>query len=573
MSPPNNIILVGFSGTGKTLVGREVARVLGWEFFDTDAEIEVSAGKPIHRIFEDEGEPAFRLMEKRVLNEVCSTQQRVISTGGGAIIDPDNQQLMLRHGLVICLDAFPETIYGRLGGNDEDPVEDRPLLSGPDPLEKIKALKASRQAHYSVAHRTVPTDNLTLEETAGEVVKAWRDLKVRRLGEDMEDPDVAAVVNHSSGSYPVLVGWQLLDELGERLVALGMKGPVYIISDDRVFSTYGRRAQRSLQRSNIEAHSFIIPAGEQSKSLELAEAIYQWLAGRRAERGHGVIAVGGGVVGDLAGFVAATFLRGMPFVQVPTSVAAMVDASIGGKVAVNLAQGKNLVGAFYQPQMVLADVSALSTLGNRETAEGWAEAIKHGLILDPELFDIFEEHAEELSAGVSAETSSRTPSTYSTNQDKIRREFFTDVIRRSAAIKARVVSEDERETLGRRILLNYGHTIGHALEAATGYGQYLHGEAVSVGMMGAARISQRLGMITEDQVQRQTRLLKRFELPTRAPDVDPQQVLKAMSLDKKTEGGSIKWVLLESLGKAVVRKDVPTELVEETVHSLFSPED
>ena len=367
-------------------------------------------------------------------------------------------------------------------------------------------------------------------------------------GENMEDPNLAATVTHSSGSYPVLVGWGLLDGLGQRLMDLGIDGPVYIVSDDRVFPEYGRQAQRSLQRSHIEAHCFIIPAGEQSKSLQLAEAIYQWLAGRRAERGHAVIAVGGGVVGDLAGFVAATFLRGMPFIQVPTSMAAMVDASIGGKVAVNLEQGKNLVGAFYQPQMVLADISALSTLGRREAAEGWAEAIKHGLILDAELFDTFEEHAEALM--------------------DLNEEITTEVIRRSVAIKARVVSEDERETLGRRILLNYGHTIGHALEAATSYGQYLHGESVSVGMMGAARISQGMGMIAEEVVHRQRRLLERFNLPITAPEVGPEQVFSAMSLDKKTEAGSIKWVLLDDVGRAVVRRDVPPELVEESVTAL-----
>ncbi len=368
----------------------------------------------------------------------------------------------------------------------------------------------------------------------------------------MDDGDLAAVVTHSTGSYPVLVGWGLLDELGERVAGLGIRGPVYIISDDRVFSPYGRRAQRSLQRSRIEAHCYIVPAGEASKSLELAQALYQWLVERRAERGHAVIAVGGGVVGDLAGFVAATFLRGMPLVQVPTSMAAMVDASIGGKTAVNLPQGKNLVGSFYQPRMVLADVSTLSTLGRRELAEGWAEAIKHGLILDEGLFDIFEEHAEELMA--------------------IEPEISTEVIARSMAIKARVVSDDERETLGSRILLNYGHTIGHALEAASGYGRYLHGEAVSVGMMGAARIGQQLGMITEDVVERQRRLLERFDLPTAASDVEPRRLFEAMSLDKKTEGGSIRWVLLEGVGSAAVRRDVPADLVEATVYGLLSPD-
>ena len=364
----------------------------------------------------------------------------------------------------------------------------------------------------------------------------------------MNDTNLAAVVTHSGGSYPVLVGFGLLDQLGEQVAKLGITGPVYIISDDRVFNPYGRRAQRSLERCNISAHCFIIPAGENSKNLELAEAIYAWLAGRRAERGHAVIAVGGGVVGDLAGFAAATFIRGMPFVQVPTSMAAMVDASIGGKVAVNLPQGKNLVGAFYQPKLVLSDTSALSTLGKRELAEGWAEAIKHGLILDPDLLNKFEQHAENLMA--------------------LSPEVSTEIIRRSVAIKAQVVTEDERETLGRRILLNYGHTIGHALEAAAGYGRYLHGEAVSIGMVGAAHISSRMGLLPEEMEIRQKKLLERFDLPTQYSGVDPQQVLEGMRVDKKTEGGYIKWVLLEGVGRAVVRHDVPMELVEETVRGL-----
>ena len=366
----------------------------------------------------------------------------------------------------------------------------------------------------------------------------------------MKERNLAAVVTHSGGSYPILVGWGLLDELGERLLNLGLKGTVYIISDDKVFPLYGRRAHVSLQRSNIEAHCYILPAGEQSKSLKLAEAIYEWLVERRAERGQLLIAVGGGVVGDLSGFVAATFLRGIPFVQAPTSMAAMVDASIGGKVAVNLPQGKNLVGAFHEPLMVVADVSALATLGKRELAEGWVEAVKHGLILDAGLFDTFEQHAEELMA--------------------LEPEISEEVIRRSVAIKAQVVSEDERETLGLRTILNYGHTIGHAIEAATNYDRYLHGEAVSVGMMGAALISQRMGILSEEVVLRQQRLLERFNLPTSAPDVEPGQVLRAMSLDKKTRGGSITWVLLEGVGKAVLRRDVPTGLVEETLSTLVS---
>ena len=329
---------------------------------------------------------------------------------------------------------------------------------------------------------------------------------------------------------------------------VGVRGAAYIITDDNVMNPYGRRVQRSLQAAGVPAHCFIIPAGESSKSFELAQAIYHWLAERRAERGHTIVSVGGGVAGDLGGFVAATFLRGMAFVQVPTSMAAMVDASIGGKVAINLPQAKNLVGAFYQPKGVYADASALSTLGKRELAEGWAEAIKHGFILDAELVDVFEEHAEALM--------------------DVDPEISAEVIRRSMAIKAEVVSQDERETLGIRILLNYGHTIGHALESSTEYGRFLHGEGVSVGMMGAARMAAEMGLMSPAIVDRQQRLLERFNLPISAPGVPADDVLTAMSLDKKVQSGTNRWVMLEDVGRSAVRQDVPWELVERTVRDL-----
>ena len=308
--------------------------------------------------------------------------------------------------------------------------------------------------------------------------------------------------------------------------------------------------QRALQSRNVAAHCFIIPAGETSKSFELAQAIYSWLANLKAERGHTIISVGGGVAGDLGGFIAATYLRGMAWVQVPTSMAAMVDASIGGKVAVNLPQAKNLVGAFYQPKGVFADVQSLSTLGKRELSEGWAEAIKHGFILDASLVDVFEEHAEALM--------------------DVEPEISTEVIRRSMAIKANVVSQDERETLGIRIMLNYGHTIGHALESSTEYGQFFHGEGVSVGMMGAASMAQEMGLHSQDIVDRQRRLLDRFNLPTSAKGVNVDDILKGMSLDKKVQDGSKRWVMLEEVGRSVVRTDVPEELVQKTVRELVS---
>ena len=548
-----NIFLVGFMAAGKTSVGKILAQCLGWPLVDADQEIQRRAGKPIPQIFRDDGETGFRRLESSVLQELCSGSGRIIAAGGGAFVEKGNRERMLHSGRVIYLSARPETIHRRL--NQESSVSsaggdelDRPMLAGENTRERITELLAQRSTAYAQAHHTVATDDLTPEQVAQRVLDTCLIFGSVPGGNDMADPDLAATVHHSGGSYPVVAGWGLLDNLGERLGELGFKSPAYIITDNNVMNPYGRRVQRALEKRGIAAHCFVVPAGETSKSFQQAQAVYDWLVGLKAERGQPIVAVGGGVVGDLAGFVAATFLRGVPFVQVPTSMAAMVDASIGGKTAVNLPQAKNMVGAFYQPQGVFADIQTLSTLGKRELAEGWAEAIKHGFITDAGLVDVFEEHAEALMA--------------------VEPEISTQVIRRSMAIKAQVVSQDERETLGVRILLNYGHTIGHALEASTEYGRFLHGEGVSVGMTGAAQIARGMGMINQGVVDKQEQLLQRFGLPTTAAGVPVAGVLEAMTLDKKTEGGSNRWVLLEQVGKAVVRSDVPRELVEETVRGL-----
>ena len=550
MNRLRNIILTGFSGTGKSQVAREVAGILGWELVDTDADIVRREGREIAEVFSEKGEGEFRRLEKEALERACDGGGRVVATGGGVLMDADNRRLLFGSGLVVGLEARPETIYRRLSSDGQGrPTEERPMLAGSDPLGRIRSLKAERQPFYSLAKWVVQTDDLSEGQVAAEVVRAWQMLGGRMGSAGDGDPELAAVVTHSRGSCPIRVGWGLLERIGGRFRESGVDGPVYIITDDNVFPLYGRQVQRSLQRSEIVAHCFIIPAGEESKSWEMANAIYHWLASRRAERGHTILAVGGGVVGDLAGFVAATYLRGMPFVQAPTSMAAMVDASIGGKTGVNLEEAKNLVGAFYQPQMVLADPHSLTTLGRRELSEGWAEAIKHGFIMDADLVSVFEDHAPDLMG--------------------LEPELSTEVIRRSMAIKADVVSQDERETLGKRVLLNYGHTIGHAIEATTGYGEWMHGEGVSVGMMGAAELSRRMGMIDQDVVRRQGDLLRRFNLPLRAEGLDVERIFSAMSLDKKSTGGAIRWVLLEEVGKATTSQEVPPEQVREVVEGLL----
>ena len=549
-----NIFVTGFSGTGKTAVGRAVARAKGWRFVDMDEEISSAAGKSIEAIFRDEGESTFRALESRTLARVCEAERQVVSTGGGVGADDANRALMQKNGIVVCLEATPETIHARLSAEQESEAGAviRPMLDDPDPVGRIVALKAERQPGYSLADWTVHTDRMTPEEAAAEVVRGWEALRRQPSPESSRveggEGDLAATVSTPSGDYPVWVGWGALAELGERARATVAPGAAYIVTDDGA-QRHARAAQASLEAAGVPAHLFVMESGETSKTLDTARLIYEWLASRRAERGHLLVAVGGGVVGDLAGFVAATFLRGIHLAQVPTSLLAMMDAAIGGKTGVDLPEGKNLVGAFHQPRFVLEDVQTLQSLPERERTSGWAEAIKHGLILDEALLRTFEERREAVLS--------------------LDRQVSTDVVRRSVRVKADVVSRDEKETLGIRVLLNYGHTVGHALEAATGYKRYLHGEAVAVGMMAAATIGNRLGLTPDADVQRQRAVLEAYGLPVALEDVDVAAVKEAMTLDKKTSAGSIRWVLLEGIGRAVTRSDVPDAVVDGALRDLM----
>ena len=546
-----NVFITGFSGTGKTTTGHEVARLLGWTFVDMDDQIVASTGLAIEDIFEQHGEEEFRRLERETLARIARDDRQVVSTGGGTIMDERNRATMESNGVVVLLEARPDTIIRRLRGQQVEHGADlvaRPMLDSDDLHQRVHSLKSERQFNYTLAHWTVHTDLLTPAEAAAEVVRGLDAVTSRRTGtSDSPDPNLAAEVRTSSGRYPLWVGWNIIEELGARVRSVLDTRAAYVISDIGAQSQ-ARRAQVSMERAGIPTHLFFIPSGEQSKTLETAQRIYTWLAGLKAERGHLVLAVGGGVVGDLAGFVAATFLRGIPYAQVPTTLLAMMDASIGGKTAVDLPQGKNLVGAFYQPKFVLADVSTLRTLPERELNSGWAEALKHGLIMDEGLLSTFESQRESIRS--------------------LEPETATDVIRRSMAIKAAVVSKDEKETLGIRVLLNYGHTIGHGLEAATGYSQYLHGEAVSVGMMGAAKIGCDVGLISAADVERQKSVLADYGLPLHARGVDPNKVLDAMRSDKKTSAGAIRWVLLDGIGKATTKNDIPQETVSAVLKNL-----
>lgn len=567
MTAPTRISLIGFSGTGKSTVARLLAWRLGWDTADTDASIERVAGRAIARIFADEGEAAFRKREGAEIGRLYgggSGGFLVVALGGGATVADECRRQVVEGGLVVCLEATPETVLARTqsGGH----ASERPLLAGGDPLGRIGRLMAQRASLYSLADLTVHTDGRTPDEVAEAVLRFFREEGVRafsRLGrfEDLsrrppglpplvDAPGAAAIVRTPSGEYPAYVGWGELERLGGHVKRATGARRAFVVSDDAVLRHWGETALASLRGAGMDAVSIAVPPGDASKSLDAAGRLYDWLAGHRAERRDALVALGGGMAGDLTGFVAATYMRGVPLVQVPTSLLAMVDASIGGKTAVNHAGAKNLVGAFYQPRAVVADVATLKTLPRRELVEGFGEVIKHALIRDPGLLKLLEERLEDLLTLEPAIT--------------------TDVIRRNIQIKAAVVGEDERETGGVREILNYGHTLGHALEAAGDYAALLHGEAVSAGMMAAAEIGRRCGVTPPSLVERQRRLIERAGLPLRPPPgIERERVLAALSLDKKVVAGKQRWVLLEDAGRAVVRDDVPAEVVSMVVDEIL----
>ena len=550
-----NLIITGFSGTGKSLVAKELALRLNWDFIDTDDEIVKQTGKPIAEIFRQDGEARFRELEREAIREACRQKQTVIAIGGGAIVDPQNYELLAKTGLIVCLEAKPETIYERLFREAacSPEIEVRPLLATDNSLERIRELKASRQPYYANVDWAVHTDNLNIGQVAEEVIRGIRNFAefASPLARSDINKDVACLVETATQSYPIFVGNGLLDELGQKMKQAALSGTATVISDENVFSLYGSKVEGILNDAGFAVNYFVVPPGEGTKNIDYAIKIYDFLVEHRAERDGIIIALGGGMVGDLAGFVAATFLRGMFWIQVPTSLVAMVDASIGGKVGVNHPEGKNLIGAFYQPNLVLADCKTLTTLPQRELISGWAEVIKHGLILDEEYFQFLESNVNRLK--------------------ELEPEPLTLAIARSAAIKAQVVSKDEKEREGKRTILNYGHTIAHGLEASTQYKRFLHGEAVAIGMMGAAKLSQLMGLLPSAVVERQRALLPKFDLPTGFSGLDLTGITRAMELDKKVKEKAIRWVLLQDIGKAVIRSDVPQKEVLSVVQELAEP--
>ena len=559
------IFLIGLSGSGKSTVGRILGERLGWEFADSDRELESARGRGVPEIFRDEGEEVFRGYEAAALEHLAMREPIVVATGGGAPTNERSRRAM-GSGFVVWLVASPERAAERLAANPE--TEERPLIGGAT-FARLRALNDERLDLYRRADAAVDVDALSPEMAAGEIMNLWEEWRshpatagerfyrddggptpgatrpdVGRGG--LSDVHVAAVVRTATATYPVVVENAALAQLGGICRDLGLQGRAFVVTDDAVGPLYGTQVSSTLSAAGFETQEFSLPVGEDQKNLATVSRVYDWLIGNRVERRDFVVCLGGGVVTDLGGFAAATCLRGIDFVHVPTSLLGMVDASVGGKTGVDHPHGKNMIGAFVQPRAVVIDPLVLRTLPERQLRNGWAEVIKHAFILDEALMRDLEAETMDGAALMSPE-----------------------VIGRSVAIKAEVVSEDEREA-DRRRLLNYGHTVGHAIEAVTGYTRFLHGEAVAVGMRAAGLMGVELGLLSEDGFERQQRLIRSCGLPETAPGLDLDTVIDATLLDKKVSGGKVRWVLLERLGKAVLRDGVPDDVVRRAVAAVVA---
>jgi shikimate kinase / 3-dehydroquinate synthase len=488
--PYRNLALTGFMGAGKTTAGERLAARLGWRFLDADTEIEREAGRPVAAIFAEDGEPAFRALEERVVERLLAETSAVVSLGGGAVLSARTRERLRDATFTVLLDVSPQTAWRRI----EARAGDRPLAVEARGFAEL--YETRRPVYHAACDALVDADAGTGEEAL--VVPLARPAALADL--------------------PRLTGARRAALVADRSVLRVVGAPLQPLVTVR------------------------LPAGEAAKTVAVARQAWTRMADLGVERGDVVVGLGGGAATDVAGFVAATYLRGVPWIAVPTSLVGMVDAAIGGKTAVDLPQSKNAVGAFHQPEWVVCDPAVLETLPVREWACGFAEVVKTALLAGGRLW--------ELVRGWGPGRGSA--------------EERLELIRRCAAYKARIVAADPTEQ-GERAVLNLGHSIGHAIEVATGYSAFAHGEAVAIGLLPALWLSAQVAGLDpalEDEVRD---LLRRHGLPVTARNVPPGAIVEAMARDKKARDGRVRFALLEAVGRPVFGVDPGDELVERAV--------
>ncbi len=514
---PQNIALYGPPGSGKSAVGKVLARQLKRPFIDMDACIEGLAGKSIPAIFAEDGEPAFRKLEADLCCQLAGESSLVISCGGGALVDPRNRTVMEASGQVIFLDCSQEVLLRRT-----KKANDRPLLSGDKEAQLLSLLDKRREVYASFPNR-VDASSDNPERIAQAALALLEDLGTSILRVEATPP-----------AYDVILGSNLLHRVDTLLSERGLHPPFVVVSDSNVAPLYAETVCQAL-----DAEAVVIPAGEEHKTLESIRMLYDRFLELGIERSATIVALGGGVIGDMTGFAAASFMRGVRWANLPTSLLAMVDASIGGKVGVDLPQGKNLVGAFHQPSVVITDTATLDTLPEKEFRNGMAELFKAALIADALLFEWLER-----------------------GDGKATQRW----VERALAVKIDIVNVDPFEK-NVRAKLNLGHTVGHGLEAASAYG-LSHGEAVAIGLVAEARMAEAIGLAKNGLADRIETVLTQLGLPTRFQDLAIPEVRTAMLSDKKKAGGQLRFALPIEPGAAEIGQTVPEDLIQETLESV-----
>ncbi|MEK7792719.1 MAG: 3-dehydroquinate synthase, partial [Pseudomonadota bacterium] len=536
---------------GKTTIGRALAYALGKKFIDSDHEIQERTGVKIPVIFEIEGEAGFRKRESEVLQELVKRENIVLATGGGAVLDRKNRELLAQNGMVVYLRASVNDLYRRTRHD-----KNRPLLQTQNLYAKLTELYTQRDDFYrETAHLIIDSNKQGVRYLVQKLINKLialhtKDLKPNRKNDTMQTITVDFTPISEKRSYPIHIGHGILEQADLILSCLPQKR-VAIVSNTTIAPLYLGKLQTALEKKGVVTVPIILPDGEVHKNWETLNVIYDALLNNHCERNTTILALGGGVVGDLTGFAAATYLRGVPFIQIPTTLLAQVDSSVGGKTGINHQLGKNMIGAFYQPRMVLTDSATLNTLPDRELKAGLAEIIKYGLIRDPAFFEWLEQNIRRLLA-----------------RDPV---VLNEAIQRSCENKAEIVAADERES-GVRALLNLGHTFGHAIENGMGYGVWLHGEAVAAGTVLAAELSRRMKLISEADVNRIRRIFMQAGLPVDAPKMTVEKYLQLMTLDKKVDAGRSRFILLNRIGEAVMRADIPSAALSDTLSACATHE-
>jgi shikimate kinase / 3-dehydroquinate synthase len=527
----NNVVLVGFMGSGKSTVGPQLAQRMGRPFVDLDDLIVADAGRSVAEIFSSEGEAGFREREARCLQRALERTGSVVAVGGGAPMRNENWVSIRDGNCVVALIAEPDELARRLNGST-----DRPMLPRGAP-SVIASLLPGRLPRYLEADVVIKTDGIDPAEVAQQLHDRLPDAALQRIRIDVP-----------GASHEVTVGYGLSDLVPAVLHRMKVSERVVVVSDELVAGRHARLLIDALSSAGFRGSLHLVPSGEPAKELTVLAGIYEALAAAGVDRRGSLIALGGGSVGDVAGFAAATWMRGIRYIQMPTTLLAMVDSSIGGKTAINLPAGKNLAGAVHQPSAIFCDLGYLATLPDEEYRAALAEVIKAGLIADRSLF-------EWLSANMPA-VLSRDPSS------------VRQSVARAITIKAAFVASDPNES-GERAILNYGHTVGHALERVAGFGRLRHGEAVAWGMEAAARVSQLAGACAPESVAAQRALLADAGLLADRPAVPHAKLIDAMRHDKKSQSGEPRWVLLREIGRADYGQRVDPSIVRAALAAVL----